>query len=69
MASNSSNNKVNVPEAKQAMSQMKHEVANELGITLNNGYNGDITSKNAGYIGGTMVKKMIEAQERQMSGK
>lgn len=69
MASNSSNNKVNVPEAKQAMSQMKHEVANELGITLNNGYNGDITSKNAGYIGGNMVKKMIEAQERQMSGK
>ncbi len=69
MASNSSYNKVNVPEAKQAMSKMKHEVANELGITLNNGYNGDITSKNAGYIGGTMVKKMIEAQERQMSGK
>ncbi len=57
MASNSSNNKVNVPEAKQAMSKMKHEVASELGITLNNGYNGDITSKNAGYIGGTMVNK------------
>ena len=69
MASNSTNNKVNVPEAKQAMSQMKHEVANELGITLNNSYNGDITSKNAGYIGGNMVRKMIEAQERQMSGK
>ena len=69
MASNNSNNKINVPEAKQAMSNMKHEVANELGITLNNGYNGDITSKNAGYIGGNMVRKMIEAQERQMSGK
>ena len=69
MASNSTNNKINVPEAKQAMSQMKHEVANELGITLNNSYNGDITSKNAGYIGGNMVRKMIEAQERQMSGK
>jgi hypothetical protein len=69
MASNNSNNSINVPAAKQAMSQMKHEVASELGITLNNGYNGDITSKNAGYIGGTMVKKMIEAQERQMSGK
>lgn len=66
---NSNNNKINVPEAKQAMSNMKQEVANELGITLNNGYNGDITSKNAGYIGGNMVKKMIEAQERQMSGK
>lgn len=69
MASNSSNNKINVPEAKQAMSNMKHEVASELGITLNNGYNGNITSKNAGYIGGNMVRKMIEAQERQMSGK
>jgi len=69
MASNNSNNKINVPEAKQAMYKMKHEVAGELGITLNNGYNGDITSKNAGYIGGNMVRKMIEAQERQMSGK
>jgi hypothetical protein len=69
MASNNTNNQVNVPQARQAMYNMKHEVANELGITLNNGYNGDITSKNAGHIGGNMVKKMIEAQERQMSGK
>lgn len=68
MASNNNNNRVNVPEARQAMNNMKHEVANELGITLNNGYNGDITAKNAGYIGGNMVRKMIEAQERQMSG-
>ena len=43
-------------------------MANELGITLNQGYNGNLTSKDAGRVGGNMVKKMIEAQERQMSG-
>jgi hypothetical protein len=64
----SNNNKINVPEARQAMSNMKQEVANELGITLNQGYNGNISAKDAGHIGGNMVKKMIEAQERQMSG-
>ena len=69
-SSNSGNsNKINVPEARQAMNNMKQEVANELGITLNNGYNGDISARDAGYIGGNMVKKMIEAQEKQMSGK
>ena len=69
MASNNSNsNQINVPEAREAMYNMKHEVANELGITLNNGYNGNISAKDAGHIGGNMVKKMIEAQERQMSG-
>ncbi|MDO4371707.1 MAG: alpha/beta-type small acid-soluble spore protein [Clostridia bacterium] len=62
------NSKINVPEARQAMANMKQEVANELGITLNKGYNGDITAKDAGNIGGNMVKKMIEAQERSMSG-
>ena len=67
MASNNNNNQINVPEARQAMYNMKHEVASELGITLNKGYNGDITSKDAGHIGGQMVKKMIEAQERSMS--
>ena len=66
MANNS--NKINVPEARQAMYNMKHEVANELGITLNQGYNGNLSSKDAGQIGGNMVKKMIEAQERQMGG-
>lgn len=65
---NNKNNTINVPEAKQAMYNMKHEVANELGITLNQGYNGNLSSKDAGQIGGNMVKKMIEAQERQMSG-
>ena len=67
MANNNSN-KINVPEARQAMYNMKHEVANELGIQLNQGYNGNLSSKDAGQIGGYMVKKMIEAQERQMSG-
>lgn len=67
MSSNNSN-RINVPEARQAMYNMKHEVANELGITLNQGYNGNLTSKDAGHIGGNMVKKMIEAQERQMGG-
>ena len=66
MASNNSN-QINVPEARQAMYNMKHEVANELGITLNPGYNGNLSSKDAGHIGGNMVKKMIEAKERQMS--
>ena len=66
MNSNNSN-KINVPEARQAMENMKQEVANELGITLNTGYNGNLTSKDAGSIGGYMVKKMIEAQERAMA--
>ena len=67
--SNKNSNKINVPEARQAMKNMKQEVANELGITLNDGYNGNLSSRDAGYIGGTMVKKMIEAQEKQMSNK
>ncbi len=62
------NSKINVPEARQAMANMKQEVANELGITLNQGYNGNLASKDAGHIGGNMVRKMIEAQERSMSG-
>lgn len=68
MASNSNSNNINVPEARQALYNMKHEVANSLGIDLKQGYNGDMTSKNAGHIGGNMVKRMIEAQERAMSG-
>ena len=63
------NNPINVPEARQAMANMKQEVANELGITLNKDYNGNLSSKDAGHIGGNMVRKMIEAQERAMGGK
>ena len=47
----------------------KYEVADELGVPLSNGYNGDLTAKQNGSVGGYMVKKMIEAQERQMAGK
>ncbi len=67
--SSRSSNRINVPEARKAMSNMKHEVASELGINLNEGYNGNIAAKDAGHIGGNMVKKMIEAQERSMSNK
>ncbi len=57
-----------VPEARQALDQFKYEVANEIGVPLKQGYNGDLTSAQNGYVGGYMVKKMIEAQERQMAG-
>ena len=63
------NNTVNVPEAQGAMNKFKMEVASELGVNLKEGYNGDLSSREAGSIGGGMVKKMIEAQERQMAGK
>ncbi len=59
---NSNNNQINVPEARQAMYDMKHEVANELGISLNDGYNGNLSSKDAGHIGGNMVKNMLPAR-------
>ena len=62
-------NKTNVPEAKEAMARFKMEVASELGVPLSNGYNGNLTSAQNGSVGGYMVKKMIEAQERQMAGK
>ena len=58
-----------VPQAKEAMNRFKQEVASELGVNLKQGYNGDLTSAQAGSIGGEMVKKMIQRQEEQMSGK
>ena len=61
------NNTVNVPEAKGAMNKFKMEVASELGVNLKEGYNGDLTSAEAGSVGGNMVKKMIKRQEEQMS--
>lgn len=71
MSQNSSKtgNKVNIPEARGAMDRFKYEVANEIGVPLKDGYNGDLTSAQNGYVGGYMVKKMIEEQERQMSGR
>jgi len=56
-----------VPEAKQAMENFKNEIASEVGVTLKNGYNGELTSKQAGAIGGNMVKKMIEKAKQEMS--
>ena len=52
---------------KKSLERFKYEVADELGVPLSNGYNGDLTAKQNGSIGGYMVKKMIEAQEKQMS--
>lgn len=54
---------------KKSLERFKYEVADELGVPLSNGYNGDLTAKQNGSFGGYMVKKMIEAQERQMAGK
>ena len=68
MSSSNNTNKTNVPEAKEAMNRFKMEVANEIGVPLSEGYNGNLTSAQNGSVGGYMVKKMIEAQERQMSG-
>lgn len=64
-----SSNRVNVPEAKAALDTMKFEVARELGINLKQGYNGDLSSRDNGYVGGYMVKKMIEDYERQSAGR
>ena len=68
-SNNSSSNQMSVPEAKEAMNRFKQEVASELGVPLKEGYNGDLTSRQAGSIGGGMVKKMIQRQEEQMSGR
>ena len=60
-----SNSKV-VPEAREALNRFKHEVASEVGVTLKDGYNGNISARDAGKIGGQMVKKLIEQAENQM---
>ena len=60
------NNQINVPQAKQAMEQFKMQAAQEVGVNLTNGYNGHLTSREAGSVGGQMVKKMIEAYEQGM---
>ncbi len=65
----SSQNNTVVPEARQALDNMKYEIAGELGINLKQGYNGDLPSRQAGSIGGYMVKRLIEQAERQMAGK
>lgn len=54
---------------KEKLNNLKYEIANEVGVNLKQGYNGDLTSKEAGYVGGYMVKRLIEQAERQMSGR
>ena len=66
-SSNSNQSRVVVPEARQALDNMKYEIAGELGINLKKGYNGDLPSRQAGYIGGYMVKRLIEQAERGMA--
>lgn len=56
-------------QVKQALNNMKYEVANELGINLKQGYNGDLTSREAGYIGGYMVKKLVDMATKQEASK
>lgn len=65
----SGRNRVEVPEAKEAMDCFKFEVADELGVPLSSGYNGNLTSYQNGSVGGMMVKKMIAEQEKRMAGK
>lgn len=67
-SSSNSNYKV-VPEATDALNKFKYEVANEVGVSLKDGYNGDIAAKDAGKVGGNMVKKMIQQAESQLSNR
>ena len=66
--SNSSNKAV-VPEAKSALDKFKFEVANEIGVPLKDGYNGELTSRQNGSVGGEMVRQMIKKQEESMAGR
>ena len=63
---NSNSNRSLVPEAKDALNKFKYEVASEVGVNLKNGYNGDLSSRDAGRIGGNMVKKLIQQAENNM---
>ena len=63
----SNTNKKLVPEAKEALNKFKMEAAGEVGVNLKQGYNGDLTSKQAGSIGGQMVKKMVEKYENEIT--
>jgi hypothetical protein len=65
---NSGSNRAEVPQAREALDRFKMEIANEIGVPLKQGYNGDLTSKQNGSVGGEMVRRMIRQQEQQMSG-
>ena len=64
--SSKNSNKLNIPEAKAAMNKFKMEAASEVGVNLKQGYNGDLTSREAGSVGGQMVKKMIASYEKSL---
>ena len=64
--SSKNTNKLNVPQARAAMDKFKMEAANEVGVNLKDGYNGDLTSREAGSVGGQMVKKMLESYEKNL---
>lgn len=66
---NSGSSQINVPEARAALDNMKFEIARELGINFKQGDNGDLSSRENGYVGGYMVKRLIEQAEKQMAGK
>ena len=66
--SSKSSNQINIPEAKAAMDKFKMEAAAEVGVDLKEGYNGDLTSREAGSVGGQMVKKMVESYEQNLNG-
>ena len=65
--SSGTSNRVEVPQAKAALNNMKYEIARELGINFKQGYNGDLSARENGYVGGYMVKRLIEQAERQMA--
>lgn len=69
MANSNNSNRKLVPEAMDSLDKFKYEVASEVGVNLKNGYNGDISAKDAGKIGGNMVRKMIQQAENQMIGR
>ncbi len=62
-------NRAEIPEAQEALDRFKYEVAGEIGVPLKKGYNGDLTSKQNGSVGGYMVKKMVQDYEKRISGK
>ena len=66
MAKSNSSSKINIPEARGAMNKFKMEAASEVGVDLKEGYNGHLTSREAGSVGGQMVKKMIEDYENKI---
>ena len=64
--SSKKNNTINIPEARAALDKFKMEAASEVGVNLKDGYNGDLSSREAGSVGGQMVKKMVEAYEKNL---